>query len=292
MQRECEKEAANGFDRMITANEHGEQGYHWERATSWGGAMISYFKSGMVLNDQGDSQGSLEYFSAALKMLDCMRHDAGINYDDSGATPEDLKTLKVCLLGKPIEFEITPGMNKIFCGRNSGLSIHDIFKLFDGDSELLQTAFSLLIRLAQALIGYSGSVLSYRLYEDAMDMMKIVTMYTIELIDRNGQPFDLQDKEMCFSVLSGMFLLLLMDHADDDEMKSKRSAAVEISLIFARSDPTFEVHLVLALQSKLRLLESFLHRDPSVMGDICITAQELMSLYNAEKHSQKLIFFY
>lgn len=266
--------------------------------------MTCYFNSGMLLKEQGDTLGCKAHFTSAFRMLDKMRHEVGQKTAAPTATPTandkvatPVNVPGVTTTAQSQQFQNHPnkellGLLHALGGRQSGLTVADLFKLYEGDAYLLHVGFSLIIRVAQGLIGFNDSALSIELFEEAMEIMQVLMTNPRPLRAADGLPFELRNKEIMFAVLSGMFLLLLTGQAKDDALHSRIQATVAVSIMIARSRPEYEVHLVMALASKLKMLDLFQAVNPAVTPGIIATADDMMSLYDPEIHSADLVYFY
>ena len=151
----------------------------------------------------------------------------------------------------------------------------------------------MLTRLAQSLIPTGAHELALRIFEDCIDIVHIVKKNEQPLTDLDGGEFGLRKKDVCFLMMSGMFLLLLRDGpAQDLPRQHKMVAVVSLSVELARAMPDAEVHLLFAYINKLILLDYFLMREPSVAAHITTYSEEVLTLYSREKHSQQIVYFY
>jgi hypothetical protein len=227
--------------------------------------MTCYYQAGMALKEVGDSAGCKTHLTAAFRMLDKMRHDAGVPFLDghrvapaaastSGVTSVVQHSFTACARplaapsANPSENDIkqmaVQGMEYILCGRNAELRAEDIHKMFEGNSQLLSIGMSVVVRLAQSLIGTGAAEVSYRLFEDCMDITHTLKNVSEPLVDvTDGGEFTIRRKEICFPILSGMFLLLLNNQVQDPHRQGRMVAVVSLAMQLARTSPEYEAHL-------------------------------------------------
>eukprot|EP01032_Pedospumella_encystans_P010661 gene10661-12445_t len=299
LEQEADKNDTN------TATDWYEQAFHWERATAWSSAMTCYFNAGMQLKEQGDSQGAKGHLTSAYRMMDKMRHDAGVNFLDGtrlttqcAATSFDTLTrVQPYRLSVQNISEIEQHSREflLLVRRNAGMKLEDLHHIFEGSSAVLHSGLSVLVRLAQSLTGFfHANEFSYRMCEDALDVLvlahrsNVVTM----LQDVDGGPFLLRDDEIGFPVFSGLFVMLLNDLAFEADKYQRMVAAVSLHMAYTSAKPEYELHLILAYQNKIRLLESFMHIDPAAIAPIISYTDTMWTYYNCEKHSKDLIHYY
>jgi hypothetical protein len=295
-----------------TAAQWQEQAYHWERSTGWASAMHCYYSAAMVLKGQGDSLTARTHFTAAFRMMDKMRHDAGVQHLDghrvaTTASTAEAPHLPTCAATNiPIargpriiatEAEVkqlaVEGFEYILCGRNLGLSGADVFKMFEGSSETLYLGLSVVVRLAQSLISSGAQELAYRLFEDCLDIIYAVKCTEPPLTDRDGGVFTLRNKDIVFLVLSGMCVLLMDSIIQDPQRHQKLICLVKLSLQFGHGmGADGEVHLIYAYLNKLWLVDHFLPLLPSAAQFVLPFTDLLLALYDREKHNDAILYYY
>ena len=160
---EYEQQRSGG---TTSATEWFEQGFHWERSTAWSSAMTCYYQAGMVLKDIGDSAGHRTHLTAAFRMLDKMRIDAGIPFMDHNHAPaasasavtvnseneQAMVPLNLPVCARPTGISRQPvtemdikqaalrGIEYLVCGRNAGFTVDQVYSMFERSSELLYLA--------------------------------------------------------------------------------------------------------------------------------------------------------
>ena len=308
-----EKELAgsNGAVReTATATEWSELGFHWERATAWGAAMSCYYRAAMLLRAQGDTHGAKAYFSTAFRMLGAMSQEAGVqslqsNHIFSARSPKRLTPCLACdaltdqLAKESIsEADLTALMagnvEYILSGRNVVLRAADLHRMFEQSSELLYIGLSVVIRMAQALLGQDTADIAYHLFENALDMVHLMRRDQGQMPDVDGGTFALRNMDVCFQVFSGIFLLHINGQAPEVGFERVRRmwTVVAFAAELAKSSPDFEAHKIMALHNKVKLMESCLLQAPQLAEQIVARTEDIHRLYQRDKHSQDLIYFY
>ena len=265
--------------------------------------MTCYFNSGMLLKQQGDSQGARGHFTSAYRMMDKMRHEAGVNFlDGTRLTTQCAAAQHTAMTCKPMHpaavqnfSEIEKASREYLLGaRNVGMKLEDLHKVFEGSSALLYTGMSVLVRLAQALIGPTTAEYSYRMFEDALDILVLShgSNVAVKLEDADGGQFFLRNDDIGFPVFSGLFLLLLNNQVVEVDRFQRIVAVISMHMAYAAAKPEYEPHLILAYQNKLRLLESVVYMDAAALPAITTYTNTMWMYYDFEKHSKDLIHYY
>lgn len=265
--------------------------------------MTCYFNAGMLLKEQGDSQGAKGHFTTAYRMMDKMRHDAGVTFlDGTRLTKQCAAVQQDALTCAGLQRPTVQNFSEIekrsheylFGDRNVGMKLEDLHRIFEGSSALLYTALSVLVRLAQALNGPGTAEYSYRMCQDALDVLVLAHRSNVatKLNDVDGGQFLLRNDDIGFPVFSGLFLLLLNDQVYEVDKYQRMVAVVALHIAYAGAKPEYEPHLILAYQNKILLLESFIHMDADAIPPILTYTNTMLMYYDCEKHSKDLVHYY
>lgn len=318
-----ELEASQRSDTPATSTELHEEGFHWERATGWSSAMSCYYRSAMLLDEVGAFEDSLIPLSAAYRMLNAMRNEAGVTED----------------------FQFAPAsFQAIFCHGKvqeenehiQALKKSDIVRIFGGDSTLLELGLNVLIRLAQTSFSISDSPeVTSKLYEDALQLIMLTWNWkdalalnqdlgknlgladgTLDDIDpSNPSPvphhpvtsspsklmrgkthtsdisevsnFGLQDPTIVFPILAGIAALYRNKQLKDDKQRTKESTLHDLALVLARTSPDYLPHLICAMSLQRTLLFEL-----GKLKESITMADGIVSMYNEQLHGPQLIKAY
>jgi hypothetical protein len=287
-----------------------EQGFHWEKATNWGGAMTCYYHAALILDEQGDGTGARMLLTSAYQMLCRMKVEADVPLPDLMASckkgdgaqklfnvsvTEQVKDLLSHLESfnqQPREERVSQ-LLKILVSVESDMTFANVHKVFEGDTALLQVGLSVTVKLAQSLITAGMSGVAWNLLEQVVIVFSVLTLASdTAMPSRDGARFVLEDESVCFAAISGMFLLLLLNEAKDDAQCSRRILTQKLAISLTRSRPEYEVHYLMALLNRLKHLDNYIHLDATAAKRMFPVAKEIMSLYSVEKHSKALVFHY
>jgi hypothetical protein len=287
-----------------------EQGFHWEKATNWGSAMTCYYHAALILDEQGDGTGARMLLTSAYQMLCRMKVEADVPLPDlmascskgdgtyksfSSASTEELarKLAHLNNLNAEDSKSLAADLLVILTPSEAGLTFSNVHKVFEGDTTLLQTGLAVTVKLAQSLLTAGMAGVSWNLMEQVLKVASILILEEdFALPARDAGTFQLRDQSVCFLAVSGMFLLLLLNEAKDDLRCSRRVATQELAIVMTRSNPSYEVHYVMALINRIKHLDHYIHVDSAAADQMFPVVKELMQLYSVEKHSKALVFHY
>lgn len=313
-----ELEATQRNNLALTSTELYEEGFHWERATGWSSAMSCYYRSAMLLDEVGAFEDALMPLTAAYRMLNAMRNDAGVTEDFQFA---------------PASFQAIFSHGKVTEEKSNmqALKKSDIVRIFGGDSALLELGLNVLLRLAQSSFTLSDSPeVTSKLYEDALQLIMLTWNWkdalalNQDLGDKLGlaagtlddgpispQPghmvspakltrgkthtseisevssFGLQDPSIVFPILAGIAALYRNQQLQDDKQRTKESTLYDLSLVLARTSPDYLPHLICAMCLQRTLLFEL----GKVKESVTMT-DGIVSMYNEKVHGPQLIKAY
>jgi len=149
----------------LSSTELYEEGFHWERATGWSSAMGCYYRSAMIHDELGAFQESFLHLTAAYRMFNAMRQEAGVT--------EDFQFVAASFQAIFSHSEHHTNSNNP-AGTAQTLKKSDIIRIFDGDSSLLELGLNVLLRLAQSSFSLSDNPeVTSKLYEDALQLIML-----------------------------------------------------------------------------------------------------------------------
>ena len=305
-------------DIPLTSTELYEEGFHWERATGWSSAMSCYYRSAMLLDEVGAYQDSFLHLTAAYRMLNAMRTDAGVTEDFQFA---------------PASFQAIFSHGKVSENENiHALKKSDIVRIFGGDSALLELGLNVLLRLAQSSFSLSDSPeVTSKLYEDALQLIMLTWNWkdalalnqdlgaklgldtSLDDLDPSAVPartpmrspgklsrskthqsdfsdmgsFGLQDPTIVFPILAGIAALYRNKKLQDDKERTKESMLYDLSLVLARTSPAYLPHLICAM-----CLQRTLIFELGRVKESLTMTDGIVSMYSEHEHAATLIKAY
>jgi hypothetical protein len=303
----------------LTSTELFEEGFHWERATGWSSAMSCYYRSAMLLDEVGAFQDSFLRLTAAYRMLNAMRNEAGVTEDFQFA-PASFQA--IFSHGKDAEKENLHALKK-----------SDIVRIFGGDSALLELGLNVLLRLAQSSFTLSDTPeVTSKLYEDALQLIMLTWNWkealaldhdlainldlagsiddidgpiTLPSVALTASPakltrsrthnsdiseysnFGLQDPSIVFPILAGIAALYRNNKLPDDKQHTKESTLYELSMVLARTNPAYLPHLICTM-----CLQRTLKFELGKVRESLTMADGIVSMYSHREHGAQLIKAY
>lgn len=324
-----ERDSTRGIGEATAADKY-EEAHHWEMAKAWSSAMSCYYKSAMLLNDFGAYTDSFQHLSLAYRMLIAMRRDAGVE-DNTDILPASFNDLfnrqpiesksvpdlhvsqdhnsEKAKTGVPLARSMSVGIPK----SQSRLSKLDIYRVFGGDSGLLETGLNVLLRLGQASFTLNENpIIASKLYEEALQLItitwsnssvlaknRISTPKTHKLYmkenssDRiDGQDstmFGLKDPTICFPILAGVAALYRNGKLKDDNKRSKEAAICQLFTTLAESstEDIYQMHRLQGLS-----ITTALYLELGRIDDAKVIADTIKASYDYQKFSSKLVDAY
>lgn len=216
------------------------------------------------------------------------------------------------LVNTTVTFDVTPTFssakedgNILSSNSNGPLTRTDLFRIFEGDPNLLETGLQVMLRLGQNLLTSGGQYSAFvsKLYEQAMEILLAVAATDDLLAKATGSTafaatvseekvdgsFKLCHITICFPILSGISMLYLSGMLEDDSRYSRLRSLDSLFMDLAETTAEYKVHLLQGLFLRRKVLSLTVGPCPDYATEVM---ERIKNEYVYEEHTAELIYTY
>lgn len=306
-----------------------EEGNHWKEAGKFDNAMCCYYHSSCVLDTLGAAEEQIQHLLHAYNNFNSMRTAAGIIVDDNRDPTEFPELMKVRNVAPVTRRRQSVSSSRSPANANptkliSELKASDLFHIFNGDSDVMEVALNVMVKLGVVL---TDMEVVCRLFDEALQIIILIigshsSSSSHHHINVHGSSpttssptsnsptaaggaileelendlhkhtsmkkhkFEFKNPKICFPLLSTIIEMFKTGAIPDDN-RAKISSIVALYVHVAMSDESLKAFYIRGL-----CLVRNLHCESRRIHEMCTISKEIRESYKVEQHSHELTKYY